>query len=230
MQDPELPPPQTPETPDILRMPSKSNVARWQTIVQYAIIVAVVLALTVVLAGRIRTAQHAVQGTQGTQGTHAASSGAGGSNVTWALVGQPAAEFTIQTYTWRGAPSPTSQTLRLAALHGTPIVVNFWASWCDACRAEAPLLEQTWQRYRSQGVVFIGLDFDDDEPDAVAFLQQYGITYLNGPDATEEIAVRYAVPGLPTTIFIDRKGVIAGRHIGQLDQLTLDHAIAALLR
>lgn len=218
--------PEPPEATDTSRLPPKSRETppQWRTIAQSAAIVAVVVALTLLLVGRIRTAQQAVQG------THVASSGAAQSSITWALVGQGAPDFTIQTYTWRGAPNAVSQTIHLAALRGSPVVVNFWASWCDACRAEAPLLEQSWRQYQSRGVVFIGLDFDDDQPDAVAFLQQYGITYLNGPDATEEIAVHYAVPGLPTTIFINRAGVIAGRHIGQLDQATLDQAIAATLR
>lgn len=221
MQNPESS--ETTDTPWTSRPNPRETPPQWRTIAQGIAIVAVVLALTLLLVGRIRTAQQAVQG------THVSSSGAAGSSITWALVGQAAPDFTIQTYTWRGAPSAASQTIHLAALRGTPIVVNFWASWCDACRAEAPLLEQTWRHYQSQGVVFIGLDFDDDEPDAVAFLQQYGITYLNGPDATEEIAVSYAVPGLPTTIFIDRHGLIASRHLGQLNQPTLDQAITALL-
>lgn len=222
MQNPELP--ETTDTRQTRHSKSSGTPPQWRTIVQGVMIVAVVIALTVLLVGRIRTAQQAVQG------THVVSSGVVHSSVTWALVGQSAPDFTIQTYTWRGAPGAASQTIHLAALRGTPVVVNFWASWCEACRAEAPLLEQTWRQYQAQGVVFIGLDFDDDEPDAVAFLQQYDITDLNGPDATEEIAVHYAVPGLPTTIFISRNGVIAGRHAGQLDQATLDQAIGTILR
>lgn len=187
-----------------VRSRKPSGTARQRTLVQYAILVVIVIALAVVLAGCIRTAQQAIQGPR---------------------IG----EFTIQPHMWRRAPPSASQTIHRATLRGAPVVGAFWASWRDACRAEAALREQTWRHDQSQGSVCIGIDVDDRQADAVACLQHYGITYRNGPDVTQAVAVRYAVPGLPITLFINRKSVVAGRHSGQLDQQTLAQAMATLL-
>ncbi len=153
---------------------------------------------------------------------------------------QIAPDFTLQTWAWWDQQAPQTQpasaaiqaaeTIRLAALHGRPVVVNFGASWCDACRAEAPTFETAWRQYRTQGVVFLGIDVEDTEHDSQAFLRRYGITYFNGPDVTETIRVAYGVSSLPTTVFIDRKGHITGADIGELDAATLNAAVQALLR
>ena len=68
-------------------------------------------------------------------------------------------------------------TLSLAALRGKPLVVNFWASWCGPCKDEAPVLQQTYERYRKQGLVVLGVDVKDFREDARRFMRRYGITY-----------------------------------------------------
>jgi cytochrome c biogenesis protein CcmG/thiol:disulfide interchange protein DsbE len=143
------------------------------------------------------------------------------------LAGHPAPAFTINTWTWDGSPS---QTVRLAALKGHPIVINFWASWCDACRAEEPLLEASWQQYQPQGVMFIGVAFEDQQPAGTEFLRQYGVTFPAGPDLTGAIAVAYGIIGVPETVFIDRHGIVVSKISGALDDGTLDRAVRALLR
>jgi len=81
-----------------------------------------------------------------------------GSMVSSPLVGHSAPNFTIGT--WNSSPR---QAVHLASLKGKLIVLNFWASWCEACRIEAPILEAGWQKYRSRDVVFIGIAFEDNE-------------------------------------------------------------------
>lgn len=137
-----------------------------------------------------------------------------------------APDFTIHSWAHSGVPS---QPVHLAALHGQPVVVNFWASWCDACRAEAPTMEAAWQRYQSQGVTFIGIDVNDTKQDALAFMRQYHITYMNGPDPTGAIVADYGLPGLPVTVFISRQGTITGKHIGEIQAHALDQGIQSLL-
>ena len=108
------------------------------------------------------------------------------------------------------------ETIRLDDLRGKGVVVNFWASWCDPCRAEAELLEQVSRRERDNGIVFLGLDYLDQEHAALAYLAEYGITYANGPDLRSAIARRYRINGVPETFFISPEGRIVSTVIGPL--------------
>ncbi len=94
--------------------------------------------------------------------------------------------------------------------------LNFWASWCDPCRDEAVLLEQTWQHERENGIVFIGLDYLDQEPAAKAYLAEFGVTYPNGPDLRSDAARRYGIKGVPETFFINPEGEITQLVIGPI--------------
>ncbi len=108
------------------------------------------------------------------------------------------------------------QTISLDQLAGQGVVLNFWASWCDPCREEAVMLEQTWQRERENGIVFLGLDYLDQEPAAKAYLAEFGITYPNGPDLQSAAARRYGIKGVPETFFIDPQGKITDIVIGPI--------------
>lgn len=108
------------------------------------------------------------------------------------------------------------ETVSLADLQGKGVVLNFWASWCDPCRAEAELLEATWQQEKEKGVVFIGLDYLDQEPAAKAYLAEYQISYPNGPDIQSDAARRYGIKGVPETFFIDPTGKIVHMVIGPI--------------
>ena len=108
------------------------------------------------------------------------------------------------------------ETIALADLRGKGVVLNFWASWCDPCRDEAALLEQTWQAEKEKGIVFLGLDYLDQEPQANAYLAQYGVSYANGPDLQSGAARDYGIKGVPETFFIDPEGNIAYMVIGPI--------------
>ena len=108
------------------------------------------------------------------------------------------------------------ETMSLADLRGKGVVLNFWASWCDPCRAEAELLELTWQQEKDRGIVFIGLDYLDQEPAAKAYLAEYQISYPNGPDLQSDAARRFGIKGVPETFFIDPEGKIAHMVIGPI--------------
>lgn len=108
------------------------------------------------------------------------------------------------------------ETISLADLRGKGVVLNFWASWCDPCRAEAELLELTWQQEKDRGIVFIGLDYLDQEPAAKAYLAEYQISYPNGPDLQSDAARRFGIKGVPETFFIDPEGKIAHMVIGPI--------------
>lgn len=108
------------------------------------------------------------------------------------------------------------EAISLADLRGKGVVLNFWASWCDPCRAEAALLEATWQQEKDNGIVFIGLDYLDQEPAAKAYLAEYAVSYPNGPDLQSQAARRYGIKGVPETFFIDPEGKIAHMVIGPI--------------
>jgi cytochrome c biogenesis protein CcmG, thiol:disulfide interchange protein DsbE len=119
------------------------------------------------------------------------------------------------------------------ALHehsGKVVVINVWSSWCmPACYNEAPVLEAVWQRYRSQGVVFLGVNYQDRETAAREFLTRFRYTFPNGPDVGSRVAIAYGVRGVPETFFIDRNGRIANRHVGEISLPLLVQQIEQLL-
>ncbi len=108
------------------------------------------------------------------------------------------------------------ETISLADLEGKGVVLNFWASWCAPCRDEAALLEAMWRRERDNGIVFIGLDYLDQEPAALAYLEEFDVTYPNGPDLQSAAARRYGIKGVPETFFIDPQGNIQELVIGPI--------------
>lgn len=108
------------------------------------------------------------------------------------------------------------ETITLAGLAGQGVVLNFWASWCDPCREEAALLETTWRREKDNGIVFIGLDYLDQETAAKSYLAEFDITYPNGPDLQSQAARRYGIKGVPETFFISPDGKITDFVIGPI--------------
>jgi len=129
------------------------------------------------------------------------------------LIGQQAPSFTLKLF--------NGGTIKLEELRGKVVLVNFWASWCPPCREEAPTLEATWQRYKDEGVVFLGVNIQDKENDARAFIEEFGITYLNGRDPSRRVAVDYGVWGIPETFFLDREGRITFKQVGAVEWGTI---------
>ena len=91
----------------------------------------------------------------------------------------------------------------LSELRGKVVVINLWASWCPPCRAEMPAIEKMYQTYRDLGVVALGVNttYQDSEPDAAAFVREYGLTFPIPLDRDGSVSQRYALSGLPTTFF-----------------------------
>ena len=110
-----------------------------------------------------------------------------------------------------------------------PVVVNFWASWCGPCRQEAPIFERLSQEYGERGVQFIGVNIQDAEADAEAYLREYDITYPNGKDDNGSISIDYGVIGIPVTFFINKDGVVQRRWAGVMRETQLRQWIDELV-
>ncbi len=127
-------------------------------------------------------------------------------------------------YTWGDKTSAN-----LADMQGKIVVLNFWASWCGPCRVEADLLEQTWREYADRDVIFLGIDYSDVEPNALAYLEEFNITYPNAPDLGTSISDDYDITGVPETFFIDREGTIYEFHYGPIDAAKLRGVLEQML-
>lgn len=127
------------------------------------------------------------------------------------LIGQPAPDATLPNLEGSGS-------VRLADLRGQVVVVNFWASWCVPCREEHPALVSAANNYRSQGVVFVGVNYQDQQVSATGFLDELGradpAAYHHVTDPGSRLAVDFGVFGVPETFFVDREGTVVGKITG----------------
>ena len=106
--------------------------------------------------------------------------------------------------------------ITLSELRGKPVMINLWASWCPPCRAEMPAIQKVYQDYQELGLVVLGVNTtnQDNEADATAFVREYGLTFPIPLDRDGSVSARYELRGLPTTFFIDRKGIIRSVVVG----------------
>jgi cytochrome c biogenesis protein CcmG, thiol:disulfide interchange protein DsbE len=125
-----------------------------------------------------------------------------------ATIGYQAPDFTLPRLVGDGE-------LSLSELRGKVVLISFWASWCGPCRAEVPALEEAWQRYQDKDVVLLGVSVDDALADATGFLRTYPVTFPTVFDAAgDRVGSTWEVWSLPTTVLVDRNGVVRRRHVG----------------
>ncbi|MEO8476308.1 MAG: TlpA disulfide reductase family protein [Actinomycetota bacterium] len=115
----------------------------------------------------------------------------------------------------------------LTELRGTPVVVNFWASWCGPCEAEAPRFEAAAARYGDR-VQFLGVDILDDRGSAAAFLDRYGLQYPNVFDPTGSTRTALGSIGQPVTVFYDAQGNLVAKVDGEISEPDLTANLEAI--
>jgi cytochrome c biogenesis protein CcmG/thiol:disulfide interchange protein DsbE len=109
------------------------------------------------------------------------------------------------------------EPLSLSELRGRPVVVNFWASWCDPCEREAPILEDAWRSARGRGAVVLGIDVQDLSGNALDFIAEYGQTYPHVRDKSDDTYRAYGLTGIPETFFLDRAGRVRVHWVGEIN-------------
>ncbi len=122
-----------------------------------------------------------------------------------APTGREAKDFTLEDL--NGRP------VRLSGLRGKVVILEFWASWCEPCRYEMPLVEALQHRFRDEGLVVLGIN-DEDPPIARRYVEQGGYTFPTLFDKGQTVAGLYGVRAIPALFVIDRQGEIVGRHSG----------------
>ncbi|MDP2793970.1 MAG: TlpA disulfide reductase family protein [Sulfurisoma sp.] len=137
-----------------------------------------------------------------------------------------------------GDIAPTFQTVRVdgmaahfpAAWAGKPVVVRFWADWCKFCEGEMQAIDAVWRRHKAKGLEVIAINAGQDRKTVEAFIKKIGVGYTVLLDEKATIARRYGVVGLPTTYFVDAKGVVRGKVIGEADEATFERHALELLK
>ena len=134
---------------------------------------------------------------------------------------EPAADFVLTLF--------DGGSFRLSDHKGSPVIVNFFASWCIPCKVEAPVLEKAFQNYGDRKVAIIGIAIQDTESKARIFMEELGLTYPAGLDADGTIKESYRVFGLPITHFIDAEGYISYTHIGVVTEDLMRYELDKIL-
>ncbi len=140
-------------------------------------------------------------------------------------VGQPAPDFTLTTL--------EGKQLSLSQFRGQPVLINFWASWCPPCRLEMPDLVRAYEAHQAEGFVIlaINLTFQDSLEDAQAFVEEFNMSFPVLLDETGEVTTNlYRLFGLPTSVFVDRSGIITHIQIGPLTGVQVDELVGEILK
>jgi cytochrome c biogenesis protein CcmG/thiol:disulfide interchange protein DsbE len=141
-----------------------------------------------------------------------------------AKVGGPVPSFTLRRLEGDG-------TLSLASLRGKPAVINFFASWCGPCKAEAKILESASQQYKGR-IAFVGIDYHDVTSDGRKFLRAHDITFPTVQDGSGKIGDEYGLTGVPETFVVNAQGRLLKHIAGTLtvNRSLFDDGIKAALQ
>lgn len=110
-------------------------------------------------------------------------------------------------------------TITLSSLRGSPVVLNFWATWCGPCRHEMPFLQQIYDEWLGQGLVLLAINLRETPSEVRQFMQDNGLFFPALLDANSAISLEYEVTGIPVTFFIDKDGIIQAKRLGSFSSV-----------
>jgi cytochrome c biogenesis protein CcmG/thiol:disulfide interchange protein DsbE len=118
---------------------------------------------------------------------------------------------------------------KIADYRGEWVLVNLWASWCPPCRQEAPVLERFWRSHRDRGITVLGINVQDNEEDALAFLREFGATYPELRSIGAERSEAFGTGGVPENFLVDPHGRLAASWAGPVDERILEQEALPLI-
>lgn len=139
-----------------------------------------------------------------------------------AAVGHPAPNFNLAGI--------DSDNIQLEDFEGQVVMLNFWATWCEPCRAEMPAMQRVYERYRDEGFVILAINFLETEGQVKRFLESVGATFPVAYDITGGVSDMYLVRGFPTSVFIDRDGIVHSHFSTELTEEAIEQQVKALLQ
>jgi thiol-disulfide isomerase/thioredoxin len=127
------------------------------------------------------------------------------------LLGEPAPGFQFQ--------GPGGQPVSLSDLQGSPLLLNFWATWCGPCRMGMPYLQQIWDEWQEDGLLLLAINIGESPSDVEGFMQGQGFSFPVLLDSEGAIAEQYGIQAIPTTFFIDSDGIIQEVKVGAFQSM-----------
>jgi len=125
-------------------------------------------------------------------------------------------------------PDDNGAMINLADFQGSPVLINFWATWCPPCKQEMTTFENHFQLYQDQGLVILAVNTDDSEDSIRAFREEFGLSFHLLRDTQHKVMQQYAVNALPTSYFINAEGNVVSRHVGLLTGDMLDEYLSGV--
>ncbi|MEE8442952.1 MAG: TlpA disulfide reductase family protein, partial [Dehalococcoidia bacterium] len=119
-------------------------------------------------------------------------------------------------------------TFKLSDHRGQVVWINFWATWCQPCRAEMPDIEKVWQEEQGSDLVLIAVDFGESKKTVEGFVQKLGLTFPIGMDSRGKITTNYRVSGFPSHFMVDREGILRDIRVGLMTEANMREKLERL--
>lgn len=128
------------------------------------------------------------------------------------------------------AEAGTGRPVRLSDFRGRLVILNFWATWCEPCRAEMPEFQQAYAERGDQDLVILAVNYRESNDQMAYFQKQFGLTFPLVLDRQGDVSVHYGVQGFPATFFIDRSGIVRAQNLGPVVGRLLAEGLSAAER
>ncbi|WP_044642453.1 thiol-disulfide oxidoreductase ResA [Risungbinella massiliensis] len=133
------------------------------------------------------------------------------------IAGEEAPNFTLTDV--------SGKEVELTDLRGKAVMLNFWGTWCEPCRTEMPAMQQMYQKYQAKGFEIVAVNIAETEVAVNSFAKQHNLTFPIWMDQDRDVVKQYKIGPLPSSLFLDRNGVIVDRIEGPLDPARLEYYI-----